>query len=56
MNIEAKSLLIFPQFLAFDIPGVKEHAHFLKDVKDARKIRGRVLECQWQRFTLYPTH
>ncbi|KAF8186372.1 pyridine nucleotide-disulfide oxidoreductase-domain-containing protein [Pholiota molesta] len=29
----------------FGVPGVKEHAHFLKDVKDARKIRGRVLEC-----------
>ncbi|KAF9485648.1 FAD/NAD(P)-binding domain-containing protein [Pholiota conissans] len=29
----------------FDIPGVKEHAHFLKDVKDARKIRGRIFEC-----------
>jgi NADH dehydrogenase FAD-containing subunit len=29
----------------FGIPGVKEHAHFLKDVKDARKIRGRILEC-----------
>ena len=30
---------------AFDVPGVKEHAHFLKDVKDARRIRGRILEC-----------
>uniref|UniRef100_A0A8H7XQW3 FAD/NAD(P)-binding domain-containing protein n=1 Tax=Psilocybe cubensis TaxID=181762 RepID=A0A8H7XQW3_PSICU len=29
----------------FNIPGVKEHAHFLKDVKDARKIRSRILEC-----------
>ncbi|KDR77247.1 hypothetical protein GALMADRAFT_246553 [Galerina marginata CBS 339.88] len=29
----------------FDIPGVKEHAHFLKDVKDARRIRARILEC-----------
>ncbi|PPQ97296.1 hypothetical protein CVT26_006689 [Gymnopilus dilepis] len=29
----------------FNIPGVKEHAHFLKDVKDARRIRGRLLEC-----------
>ncbi|KAF8803351.1 FAD/NAD(P)-binding domain-containing protein [Phlegmacium glaucopus] len=29
----------------FDVPGVKEHAHFLKDVKDARRIRGRILEC-----------
>ncbi|KIM41515.1 hypothetical protein M413DRAFT_445500 [Hebeloma cylindrosporum] len=29
----------------FNIPGVKEHAHFLKDVRDARRIRGRILEC-----------
>ncbi|ETW77361.1 hypothetical protein HETIRDRAFT_65511 [Heterobasidion irregulare TC 32-1] len=29
----------------FNVPGVKEHAHFLKDVKDARSIRTRVLEC-----------
>jgi NADPH-dependent 2,4-dienoyl-CoA reductase/sulfur reductase-like enzyme len=29
----------------FDVPGVKEHAHFLKDVKDARSIRTRILEC-----------
>ncbi|EIM87464.1 FAD/NAD-P-binding domain-containing protein [Stereum hirsutum FP-91666 SS1] len=29
----------------FGIPGVKEHAHFLKDVKDARMIRTRILEC-----------
>ncbi|KII91687.1 hypothetical protein PLICRDRAFT_38509 [Plicaturopsis crispa FD-325 SS-3] len=29
----------------FNVPGVKEHAHFLKDVKDARAIRGRILEC-----------
>ncbi|GJE86310.1 NADH dehydrogenase-like protein [Phanerochaete sordida] len=29
----------------FGIPGVKEHAHFLKDVADARAIRSRVLEC-----------
>ncbi|KAF7329946.1 FAD/NAD(P)-binding domain-containing protein [Mycena kentingensis (nom. inval.)] len=29
----------------FGIPGVKEHAHFLKDVKDARAIRMRILEC-----------
>ncbi|KAF8541069.1 pyridine nucleotide-disulfide oxidoreductase-domain-containing protein [Trichophaea hybrida] len=28
----------------FGIPGVKEHAMFLKDVGDARKIRSRVLE------------
>ncbi|TFY65769.1 hypothetical protein EVG20_g5323 [Dentipellis fragilis] len=29
----------------FNVPGVKEHAHFLKDVKDARAIRTRILEC-----------
>ncbi|KAJ3503014.1 hypothetical protein NMY22_g18395 [Coprinellus aureogranulatus] len=29
----------------FNIPGVKEHAHFLKDVRDARRIRSRILEC-----------
>ncbi|KAF9431515.1 hypothetical protein BGZ76_000209 [Entomortierella beljakovae] len=29
----------------FNIPGVKEHAFFLKEVADARKIRSRVLEC-----------
>ncbi len=29
----------------FGIPGVKEHAFFLKDVGDARKIRNRLLAC-----------
>ncbi|KAG5647435.1 hypothetical protein DXG03_009365 [Asterophora parasitica] len=29
----------------FDVPGVKENAHFLKDVKDARRIHSRILEC-----------
>ncbi|KAJ3140792.1 hypothetical protein HK101_003472, partial [Irineochytrium annulatum] len=29
----------------FGIPGVKEHAMFLKDVSDARRIRSRILEC-----------
>ncbi|KAF9238109.1 FAD/NAD(P)-binding domain-containing protein [Melanogaster broomeanus] len=29
----------------FNVPGVKEHAHFLKDVRDARAIRGRIIEC-----------
>ncbi|KAI7870267.1 pyridine nucleotide-disulfide oxidoreductase-domain-containing protein [Spinellus fusiger] len=29
----------------FNIPGVKEHAIFLKDIKDAKRIRSRVLEC-----------
>ncbi|KZT63442.1 FAD/NAD(P)-binding domain-containing protein [Daedalea quercina L-15889] len=29
----------------FGVPGVKENAHFLKDIKDARAIRARILEC-----------
>ncbi|OJT07134.1 hypothetical protein TRAPUB_2012 [Trametes pubescens] len=29
----------------FNVPGVKEHAYFLKDISDARRIRTRVLEC-----------
>ncbi|KAI8367170.1 FAD/NAD(P)-binding domain-containing protein [Choanephora cucurbitarum] len=29
----------------FGIPGVKEHACFLKEVNDARKIRKRVIDC-----------
>ncbi len=30
----------------FGTPGVKEHALFLKDVGDARKIRNRLLACE----------
>ena len=33
--------------VAFDVPGVKEHAYFLKDVRDARAIRARILECEF---------
>jgi hypothetical protein len=29
----------------FGTPGVYEHAHFLKDVRDARAIRKRILDC-----------
>ncbi|KAI0822432.1 FAD/NAD-P-binding domain-containing protein [Trametes gibbosa] len=29
----------------FNVPGVKEHAYFLKDIRDARRIRTRVMEC-----------
>lgn len=29
----------------FGIPGVKDHAFFLKDVQDARKIRNKLLSC-----------
>jgi NADH dehydrogenase FAD-containing subunit len=29
----------------FDTKGVREHAYFLKDVGDARKIRNRLLSC-----------
>ena len=31
--------------LAFGVPGVKEYGYFLKDVRDARAIRSRILEC-----------
>ena len=30
---------------SFGIPGVAKYAHFLKDIRDARKIRLRLLEC-----------
>jgi len=29
----------------FNTPGVKEHAYFLKEVTDARKIRQRIIDC-----------
>ncbi|KAH8114671.1 FAD/NAD-binding domain-containing protein [Phellopilus nigrolimitatus] len=29
----------------FNIPGVKDHAYFLKNVRDARAIRSRIIEC-----------
>jgi NADH:ubiquinone reductase (non-electrogenic) len=29
----------------FGIPGVKEHAHFLKEIPDAQKIRKRIIDC-----------
>ena len=32
--------------VAFDVPGVKENAYFLKDIRDARAIRARILECE----------
>ncbi len=30
----------------FNIPGVKEHACFLRDISHARKIRHKLLECK----------
>ncbi|GFZ48804.1 hypothetical protein JCM24511_06553 [Saitozyma sp. JCM 24511] len=30
---------------SFGIPGVSKYAHFLKDIRDARAIRNRLLEC-----------
>ena len=33
-------------WVAFDVPGVKENAYFLKDIRDARAIRARILECE----------
>ncbi|KAI1317629.1 pyridine nucleotide-disulfide oxidoreductase-domain-containing protein [Xylariaceae sp. FL0255] len=38
----------------FGIPGVKEHANFLRDVSDARKIRMKVLQC-FEKATLPTT-
>jgi NADH dehydrogenase FAD-containing subunit len=38
----------------FGIPGVKEHALFLKDVGDARKIRNRLLACETVTRTFSP--
>jgi NADH dehydrogenase FAD-containing subunit len=32
----------------FGIPGVREHAMFLKEVQDARAIRRRILDCSVQ--------
>lgn len=29
----------------YGVPGVREHAHFLKEVGDARRIRQRIIEC-----------
>ncbi|KIY49741.1 FAD/NAD(P)-binding domain-containing protein [Fistulina hepatica ATCC 64428] len=29
----------------FNVPGVKEHGMFLRDVRDARAIRSRIIEC-----------
>lgn len=41
---ETDNILDLP---AFNVPGVKEHAHFLKDIRDARAIRSRILECAY---------
>lgn len=30
----------------FGIKGVKEHAHFLKEVTDAEKIRSKLMDCE----------
>jgi hypothetical protein len=34
----------------FNIPGVEENAFFLKEIGDAKKIRGRVIECKFHKF------
>lgn len=36
--------------VAFGIPGVKENAQFLKDIKDSRNIRSRILERTCYRY------
>jgi len=37
----------YPQ--TFNVPGVKEHAHFLKDVRYAQAIGTRILDCTQRR-------
>lgn len=46
-TIEYDKLILTPGCYSntFNIPGVSEYAHFLKDVKDARAIRSRILKC-----------
>ncbi|KAM6501068.1 Pyridine nucleotide-disulfide oxidoreductase domain containing protein [Amanita muscaria] len=42
----SQSKLLSRQYLPpFNVPGIKKHAHFLKDVREARMIRSRILEC-----------
>ncbi|KAL0068938.1 hypothetical protein AAF712_003931 [Marasmius tenuissimus] len=48
MNYDKLIIAVGAYSQTFNIPGVKEHAHFLKDVKDARAIRSRILECYEQ--------
>ena len=47
-------LVIAPGALSntFGVEGVKEHAVFLKDIPDARRIRARIVECFEVRFHL----
>lgn len=40
----------------FGTPGVRENAFFLKDVGDARKIRKRILECEFSPPTVSREH
>lgn len=46
-NIEYDHLVLTPGCYSntFNVPGVAKYAHFLKDVKDARAIRSRILNC-----------
>ena len=42
-------------FPAYSWHSVKEHVHFLKDVRDARTIRMRILECVLLELFFYRT-
>ncbi|KAI0611949.1 FAD/NAD(P)-binding domain-containing protein [Pyrenophora tritici-repentis] len=42
---DARQITVGCYSQTFGTPGVKEHAFFLKDVGDARKIRNRILAC-----------
>lgn len=46
-QIQYDSLVLTPGCYSntYGIPGVQQYAHFLKDVKDARAIRSRILKC-----------
>ncbi|KAJ3367083.1 hypothetical protein GGF32_000145 [Allomyces javanicus] len=47
LTLDYDTLVIAPgaSTNTFNVPGVREHALFLKDISDARKIRARVIEC-----------
>ncbi|KNE56114.1 hypothetical protein AMAG_01953 [Allomyces macrogynus ATCC 38327] len=47
LTLDYDALVIAPgaSTNTFNVPGVREHALFLKDISDARKIRARVIEC-----------
>ncbi|EMC91170.1 hypothetical protein BAUCODRAFT_80098 [Baudoinia panamericana UAMH 10762] len=45
MSYDSLAIAVGCYSQTFNTPGVKEHAYFLKDVGDARRIRNRLLSC-----------